>query len=258
MKTRYPIEAFALAMVVFSQNLRNALITGILILLITTVGLLLDQLFGGKIPGWSRISCNIILMGALTYSIFQVVLIAILGYETQSTDFILHIFLGLLIAKHIIEGRGDVDYNRFLLEGAGAYAVLLIISIIREFMAYGSIYGFKLLDFTYKSAGFSNVIAGFVLTGLGVAILNSLYKKETYNIITDGLPVNLAVALVVQPFLIDSINQWLSMAVTLVIVLILYYSVRRYLVFSRLSKEIKGLPAELISMGFIYLILSMF
>jgi len=258
MKAKYPIEAFALAMVVFSQNMRNALVTGVFILFITTLGLVLDRLFGSKIPRWSRNSCNIILMIALTYSIFQIVLIAVLGYEVENTDYILHIFLGILIAKHIIDSEGNSDYNRLLLEGAGAFATLLIISIIREFMAEGAIYGFEIFDFGYKSYGFSNVIMGFFLTGIGIAILNRIFNKDKHIIKSESLLVIIPVILIIQPFTIDSISLWASMAITITIVLLLFYSIRRYLMFSRLSKEIKSLPVEMVSMGIIYMVLSMF
>lgn len=258
MKARYPMEAFALAMVVFSQNMRNAFIAGILILFITILGLFLDILFGSQIPKWSRISCNIVLMVALTYSIFQIVLIVLLGYEIQNTDYILHIFLGLLIAKHIIDSEGNTDYNRLFLEGAGAYAALLIISIIREFMAEGAIYGYEIADIGLKSLGFSNVIIGFLSAGIGIAILNGIFNKDKHFIKTESLLVIIPVVLLIQPFTIDSVSSPVSMVLTIAIVFILFYSVRKYLVFSRLSREIKNLPAELVSMGFIYLILSMF
>lgn len=258
MKTRYPMEAFALAMVAFSQNMRNAFIAGILILFITTVGLFIDKLFVNKIPKWSRISCNIVLLVALTYSIFQIVLIAILGHEIQDNDSILHIFLGLLIAKHIIDSESNTDYSRLLSEGAGAYATLLIISIIREFMAYGAVFGYEIVDIGFKSPGFSNVIVGFILTGIGIAILNRIFNRDRHIIKTESLLVIIPVILVIQPFTIDSISAPVSMAITIAIVLILFYSIRRYLVFSRLSKEVKNLPAEMMSMGIIYMILSMF
>lgn len=258
MKVRYPIEAFALAMVVFSQNMRDALITGILILFITTLGLLLDQLLGSKLPRWSRNSCNIILMVSITHSLFQIVLIAVLGYEVQDTAYIFHIFLGILIAKHIIDAEGQSNYNRLLLEGAGAYATLLIISIIREFMADGAIYGYEITDFTYKSYGFSLVTMGFILTGIGIAILNRVFYKDIDIIRSEALLVIIPVIFVVQPFVIDSIDPSISMVITIAIGLILFYSIRKYLVFSRLSKEIKKLPVEILSMGMIYIILSMF
>ncbi|TAH69499.1 MAG: hypothetical protein EWM47_06885 [Anaerolineaceae bacterium] len=258
MKARYPTHTFALAMVVFSQNMRNAIIMGILILFVTILGLILDQLFGNKIPKWSRISCNIILMVALTYSIFQIALIAMLGYDIQNRDYILHIFLGLLIAKHIIDSDGNSDYNRLLLESAGAYATLLIISIIREFMAGGAIYGYEIADIGFKSIGFSNVIMGFILTGIGIAILNYIFYKEKTIIKSNGLLVIIPVILVIEPFTIESLNPTVSKVITFAIVLLLFYSVRKYLIFSRLSKSIKHLSVELLSMGMIYMILSMF
>ncbi len=258
MKPRYPMEAFALAMVVFSQNMRYAIIVGILIIFITTLGLFLDKHIGSGIPNWSRIPCNIILMLALTYSIFQIVLIAVLGYELQSTDYIIHIFIGILISKHIIDSKGNSDFNLLLLECAGAYATLIIISIIREFMTGGAIYGFKMADIGFKSSGFSNVIMGYILAAIGMAILNYIYKSEGHFPKADALFVIIPVVLVIQPFAIDSISPWASSIITIAIALILYYSVKRYLVFSRISKDFMNRPIELLSMGIIYMTLSMF
>lgn len=260
MKVRYPLEVFALAMVVFSQNMREALITGILIMLLTTLGLVLDSIFRNMIPKWSRNACIIILMVSLTYSIFQIVLITVLKLKVETTTYILHVFLGILISKHIIYAEDDMDYSRFLFEGAGAYAILLIISIIREFMATGAIYGFKIAESDYFSYGFSEAVMGFLLAGIGIAILNRIYYKDlNVNAVnTDGLITILPVVLVIQPFIIDSISPTVSMVITIAIVLILYISIRRYLIFSRISREIKNLPVELVSVGIIYMILSMF
>lgn len=256
MKARYPMEAFALAMVIFSQNMRDALITGILIILITTLGLVLDESVGIRLPEWSRISCTIILLVSLTYSLFQILLKAVLGYDIDTAATIFHIILGLLIAMFIITSESDRNYNQLLLEGAVAFAALIIISIIREFMSEGSIYGFKIADFSYTSDGFSKAAAGFILAGLGLAAINRIFK---YGIIkTESLFVILPVAILAQPFTIDSINKYASMVIVAAVVIILVYSVRKYLIFSRLSKEIRNLPAELVSAGMIYVILSMF
>lgn len=261
MKVRYPMEAFALAMVVFSQNMRDALITGILILLITTFGLVLDRFFGDKIPKWSRNLCSLILMISLTYSLFQIVLIAVLGYEIQDTAYVFYIFLGILIAKHIVDAEDDADYNRLMLEGSAAFASLLIISVVREFMAEGSIYGYEIADFRLMSHGFSQVVVGFLLTAIALAILNRIFyynDSKTESLKADSVFVILPVVLVIQPFTIEAVNPSASMIITISIVFVLLYSIRKYIVFSRLSKEIKNMPIELLSMGMIYMILSMF
>lgn len=255
MKVRYPMEAFALAMVVFSQNMKDAFITGILILFLTTLGLVLDRLIFDKLPKWSRNSCILVLFISLTYSLFQIVLIKVLGYKIDNTASLFHMFLGILIAKHIIFAEGDTNYNLLLSEGAGAFATLLIISIIREFMAEGSIYGFKIADIDFASNGFSNVIIGFILTGIGMAILNRIFKYK--NLRTESLLIILPVAVLIQPFTIDGISTVISQIIVIAIVVLFVFSVRKHLVFSRLSKEIKYLPAELVSAGMIYMILSM-
>lgn len=256
MKNRYPMEAYALAMIVFTQNMRMAVITGILVLFITTLGLVLDGLIGSRLPKWSRNSCTIILMVSLAYSIFRVVLIGVLGYEMDDTAYVFHVFLGILIAKHVIDMDGKTDYNRLLLEGAGAYATMLIISIIRELMAHGSIYGYEIAEFALMSNGFSMAAIGFILAAIGLAILNRIFGYE--KIKTKSILVILPVVLLVQPFQFESIDPALSTLLVIVIVLILVYSVNLYLVFSRLSKEIKYLPADLMATGMIYIILSMF
>lgn len=258
MKVRYPMEAFALAMVIFSQNMRDALITGILILLITTLGLVLDRLIGRTLPKWSRYTCALILMVSLTYSLFQVVLKGVLGYEIESTTAVFHVFLGFLIAKQIIQSDPDTDYNRLLLEGAGAFAALLLISIIREFMSKGAIYGFEIAEFKNFSNGFSQAVMGFILAGIGLAILNGIfYKGEEGGLNTESLFVIAPIVLLVQPFTIDGVSTWISMVITIVIVLALVYSIRKHLVFSRISKGIKQMPVELLSTGLVYMILAM-
>lgn len=255
MKVRYPLEAFALAMVIFSQNMRDALITGILIILITLLGLVLDEVFFIRLPEWSRYSCIIILSVSLTYSLFQLVLKAVLGYDTDSDATAFHIFLSILMAKYIIQADDDTNYDRFLLESSGAFASLIIISIIREFMTGGSIYGFKIADFTYTSYGFSQVVTGFILAGIGLAILNRIFKYNDIN--TESIYVILPVALLVQPFTVTGIDPSVSIIIAVAVVIFMVYSVRKHLVFSRLSKEIKNMPAELVSAGMIYMILSM-
>ena len=102
---------------------------------------------------------------------------------------------------------------------------------------------------------------GFLLAGIGIAILNKIYYYKNKNvelIKTESLFVIIPVVMVMQPFIIDGVSQAVSMVITIVIALILIYSVRKYLVFSKLSKEIKHLPIELLSTGMIYMILSMF
>lgn len=256
MKVKYPLEAYAFAMVIFSQNMQDALITGILILLITTLGLLLDRAVGSRLPNWSRNSCVIIFMVSLTYSVFVIVRTGILGHPTEEAEKILTVFLGILIARHLIVSEKEVDYNRLLLEGSGAFAALLIIGILREFMAEGSIFGNTVADFNGLSFGFSQAVTGFLLAGLALAILNRCFGYKDIKTVSPF--VILPVIVMVQPFEIGGLAESLSIVISIAAVLLLWYSIRKYLVFSRLSEECVHLPAELISVGMVYMILSVF
>lgn len=256
MKNRYPMEAFALAMIIFTQNMRVALITGILVLFITTLGLVIDELFLNRLPIWSRNSCITILMVSFSYSIFRIVTIGILGYTMDNTDYIFHIFLGILIANHVIYKETKVNYGRLLFEGAGACITVLIISIIREFIAHGSLYGYEISKFSFTSDGFSEVAVGFILAAIGIAILNRIYGYK--NIKSKSIMVILPIVLLVRPFEFESIDSSVSTLLSIVIPLLLVYSINKHLVLSKLSKEIKYLPADLMSTGMVYIILSMF
>jgi hypothetical protein len=99
---------------------------------------------------------------------------------------------------------------------------------------------------------------GFLLTGIGLAILNRIFNISGNLAMSESLLVIIPVVLAIQPFTVDSVSQSVSMIITIATALVLFYSVKKYLVFSRLSKDIKNLPVDMVSMGIIYMILSMF
>ena len=98
---------------------------------------------------------------------------------------------------------------------------------------------------------------GFLLTGIGLAILNRIFNISGNLAMSESLLVIIPVVLAIQPFTVDSVSQSVSMIITIATALVLFYSVKKYLV-SRLSKDIKNLPVDMVSMGIIYMILSMF
>ncbi|NLP35160.1 MAG: hypothetical protein GX359_08215 [Clostridiales bacterium] len=252
MKTIYPMEAFALAMVVFSLNMQEALITGILLLLITVVGIVLDQAFGRALPSWSRKVCSIILIVAVTYSLFQIVFIRILQGNLDNKAIFLHLAIGMLIARHVIS-NDEFDYNNLLYESAFAYAALIIIGALREFLSFGTIFAFEIADFNFFTSGFQNMIIGFILSAIAIAILNKSFGYEEVN--TESLWVIIPAVFAYQPFSLDLPWESVGIVISIVSAIVLILSVRMYLVFSKISKEWRKLPIELLSTGMIYLIL---
>ena len=70
MKLKYPAEAFALGMVLFSRNMEEAFGAGILVILAVVFAEFLKNLLEGAVPVWSLRLCGLIGTGAIAASAF--------------------------------------------------------------------------------------------------------------------------------------------------------------------------------------------
>ena len=70
MKLKYPAEAFALGIVLFSRNMKEAFAGGILVLLAVVFAEFLKNLLENWIPVWSLRLCVLMGTGAVTASAF--------------------------------------------------------------------------------------------------------------------------------------------------------------------------------------------
>lgn len=252
MKTIYPMEAFAFAMVVFSLNMQEAMITGILLLLITVLGMVLDQACGRFLPSWSRNICLVVLNVAATYSLFQIVFIRILQRNLDAKIVFLQIVMGILIAKHLIS-NSEFDYNNLLYESAFAYGALILIGFLREMLSFGTIFAYEVADFAFFTSGFQNVIVGFVFSAIAIAILNRAFGYDDVN--TESLWVITPTLIVYQPFSPNLPWESIGLLISIIVAGLLILSVRMYLTFSKIGREWRRLPIELLSTGMIYLAL---
>ncbi|MBE5966062.1 MAG: hypothetical protein E7255_03720 [Lachnospiraceae bacterium] len=255
MKTKYPMEAFALAMVVFSFNMREAFLTGILLLLITVFGLVIDQVVGRQLPSWSRRISMTILILAITYSLFQVVIVRVLQENPDYRTVFLQLVAGAFIAWHVLTCK-EADYNNLLFEGSFAYGALILIGLLREFLSYGTIFEYKIADYAAFTPGFQNAIVGFMLSAAAIAIINRAFVYEEAGV--ESLWVILPAMIVYQPFSLDLPVKSLGILISIVVAVLLFLSVRKYLTFSNISREWRRLPIDLLSVGMIYLILMVF
>lgn len=256
MKRHYPMEAYALAMVVFSGNMQNALVAGALILFISTLCHVIYDFIEKTLPVWSSRLCLIILTLSVTYSTFTIVTEGIYSFEPKLDDTLCQLFIGALIIRYIINSKNIPDYYRMLFENACALGALILIGVIRELLSSGSIHGNIIAELDFMTRNFENTAVGLLLAGIAIAILCRLFGNSSNNL--DGLFVLLPVVLLKQPFLINSIPEVISIVLVIVITAFLFLSVREYIVFSRTSKEFKHLPVEMVSMSIIYFILAAF
>lgn len=255
MNRNYPMEAFALAMIVFTLNMQEAMLTGIILLFVTVLGMMVYQMFEKLLPSWSSKGCTVILIVAVNISLHQIIVNWYFQYNSDTLRSLLQLAIGILIAKHVLSVKKNY-YGRLLYEGALAYGALILIGLFREFMALGSIFNFQLADYGFMTESFLNVIIGLLLTGVAIAILNHIFDYEAEG--DESLWVLIPVVLLYQPFVLEPLPELLSALIAIAATVILIYSVRMYLVFSNINRHFKKLPIDILSTSIIYMILMVF
>ena len=103
MKIKYPAEAFALGMVLFSAGMKEAFAAGILVIL----AVVFAEVLKNVCVGTAAISSSAFLLG-----------FSALGLEMEWGTWLMTLILGLFAAKHVISENIDAEYGELLWESA--------------------------------------------------------------------------------------------------------------------------------------------
>lgn len=255
MKIKFPVEAFALAMVVFSRNMKEAFVTGILLLAVTVLCELFYENIKNQVSEWSKWASVLILGGAVSYGAFRLAFYT-LGMDLSINTWLVHVLLGVLAGRHVVMQDLDGDYDGLVFESAIAYGCLILLGICREFLGTGAVFGYPLVDALFVSKKFQDVMFGLLGAGIGIAVADRLLKKSIRKM--ESLWVMIPVAVLYRPFVVDSAPEAVSILLGILVPLLFFLSVRKKLTFSMVGKAYRKLPIELMSMGIIYMILNMF
>ena len=101
MKLRYPAEAFALGVVLFSAGMKEAFAAGILVIFTSVFAELLKNLLEKAVPTWSLKLCVYIASGSVCASAFLAGF-AVLGTVLTTELWIMVFIVGLLCGKHAL------------------------------------------------------------------------------------------------------------------------------------------------------------
>lgn len=99
----------------------------------------------------------------------------------------------------------------------------------------------------------------FLTAGLVLAFTNGVLKKNCCGF--NSLLIVIPVAIFIRPFPISSFTgfaEYLGITWTIIVPLLLFLSVKQTLKFSQPGKAYRGLPTDLMAVGFIYMILSIY
>lgn len=255
MKLKYPAEAFALGIVLFSAGMREAFAAGILVILSVVFAELLKNLLEKILPAWSLRLCVYIASGAVCASVFLVGFAA-LGTLLDTGVWVMTFVIGLLCAHQALRGDIEADYGDLLWESAIAWGFWILLAVAREFAAGGQIFGNTVLKLGFQSAAFGETCFAFIAAGLVLAFTNGVLKKDCrgQNSFLAAVPA----MLLLHPFTTRIFGEAAGLVLTIVIPVALFFSVKQTLKFSRVSKAYCGLPVDMLAAGIIYMILSIY
>lgn len=255
MKLKYPAEAFAFGMVLFSAGMKESFAAGILVILAVVFAEFLKNLLESFVPEWSLKLSVFIGTGSVAASAF------LLGFKTLGLAFdtklwIMTFVLGLLTAKFVLHNDLQAEYGELFFETAIVWGFWVLLGTVREMLSLGSIFGNMLFTADFVSKTFRETFFGFLTAGLVLACTNGVLKKKSTN--TNGLLLVVPLAICIRPFSMVSFGEIVGMIWTIAVPVALFISVRKVLKFAKTGPAFRGLPVEMLAMGFIYMILSIY
>ena len=255
MKGKYPTEAFALGMILFSAGLKEALAAGSLMILTAVFAEFLKNLLKPLVPAWSSALCAALAAGSLCASAFLLGFWA-LGIEMDAGTWSMTFLLGLLAARHVLRAELQAEYGELLWECAVFWGFWVLLAAVREFLATGAVFGSFIVRGSYQSKGFLDPAFGLLGTGLALAFTNGLLKKRGPD--AESLLLALPLIIFARPLEMVSLGPLAGLLWTILAPAALFVSCRQTLKFSRTSSSFRGLPTELLTLGFIYMILGLY
>lgn len=257
MRLKYPAEAFALGIILFSAGMKEAFAAGILVIFTAVFAEFLKNLLEPLVPRWSLEFSVFIGSAAVAESVFCSGF-AVLGmplgdYWTE----LMVVILGAMCAKFALYNSPEADYGELFWESGILWGFWILFGIAREFFATGSIFGNVLVEqASFFSKSLLGTAFGFLAAGMALAFTNGILKKRSGD--TQCWFVAVPMVIFSRPFEMVSFGGIIGFLWTVGVSLALFFSVKKVLKFSRTGAAYRGLPVEMLSMGFIYMILSIY
>lgn len=177
MKLRYPAEAFALGIVLFSAGMKEAFAAGILVILTAVFAQFMKNLLEEAVPVWSLKLCVYIGTASLCASVFLLGF-SCLGIPVETNMWLMTFVLGLLTAKGMLQGDTETEYGELFWETGILWGFWVLLAVIREFMGTGMIFGNMLIKGAFQSKSFLEITFAFLAAGLALAFTNGILKKK--------------------------------------------------------------------------------
>lgn len=253
MKVRYSVEAFALAMILFTTGLEAALVVGAIVVAGTVLGdTLADKTGKTAAAAVAGIVTYAALTGAMLYT-------GMASLSKASVEYVNAALVALLVVKHVCDGVEEASTGEILKQNYVALLVMAVVAVIRELLGSGALFGYEVAgELAVVSSTYLKNYFGLIFAGLGIAAVNTMLKKEPAG---DSLYVAVAVVICAVLSMIlgkSSVDAAavLKSAISGAIAVVLLISVRGKMLFSTPGKHFAGFPVEVIAYGFLTMMLT--
>lgn len=252
-KLRYPIEVFALAAVLFSSGMKEAMIVGIGLIFGDILQYVLGEFFEKQYTQTIR-AIGVAVTGGVIY-----LMCILTGMTPELKQVIEMVVICLLLVKHqdtmtSVNKKNEIDYNGILLADTCAYGFYVLLAIVREYLTNAAIFGFEMPEVSVVSASFGKPMFALIGAGIMIALINLVLRS---NATPDAaLWVAIPAIILEVPFVWNQGPEWLGMMIGILVVGVIYLTLRKKLIFSETEKHIEGVSVELVMLGIIYMIFS--
>lgn len=253
----FPAGAFALGIVLFSRDMREAFTAGILLIFASVLAFFLKNILCQLLPSWSVRGCLWIGAGSITAAAFELSFYA-LGLERTPVLFIMEAVIGLLAGEETYSGGESGDVNDLMWECSIVWALWIAVGTVREFMASGTVFLYPLTVLELASASFQKTMFAFVAAGVVLAVSCLILGKFCRG--SCGLSWLVVICAVIynRPYNIELFGVTVGAVLSAAVTLIFFSSVKKQQEGTLRRKALSGIPAEMIAMGIIYMILGMY
>lgn len=247
-KYNYPLEAFALALVLFSSGMKEAMLTGIALIF----GDVLISVLQEKSEKSTKVIAGI---GALIMVIVLAGIFSFTGVKTTAGMIFRFVILGVLLVKHAMDHeKEEKDYDGILFADSMAYGMFVLVSILREYLSTKAIFGISLPKIAFCNSALGQTMYVLILGGLAIAILNQYLGSESNK--DAGLWVCVPTFILETGLIFQNVLEADGKILGVVVVGILYFTYRYLLKKANLPKILEGVSIEMILLGVIYLVFS--
>ncbi len=259
-KAKFPAEAAALGITLFSGTMAEAMVIGSIAVSACAFARETKRILKRIVPEWSGILSVLTLTGIVCASAAELAC-AFLGWETTQKERAMYLILGLLCARYVLwkEGEDDLPCG----QSAAVWGFWTAWGFIREWLSYGTVFGRQIVSWEIQSPQFQNVMFGFLASGMTLGFANYIFRTKQYQKNRpplEALYVILPAVCYIQPAVFEFSGkwEWAGIGAAVFAALFLFWSVQKSQMFCAAAPQWRGLPAQLLSMGLIYMILDIY